>query len=104
MVLFYIKKSKRCKLLIYCDPDEPTVVAQGTIMANTSHAPSHCEEIKEGYIRVSVDKVIRDYMGYPLPVSTTYVKILDHAVGSFVQWPKKTSLLFIILDNRFLIL
>ncbi|XP_078159059.1 uncharacterized protein LOC144554617 isoform X1 [Carex rostrata] len=62
-------------------------------MANTPHATSHCEEIKEGYIRVSVDKVIRDYMGCPLPVSTIYVKNLDHAVGNFVKWPKKGIML-----------
>ena len=78
--MYNVKKAERCKLLKLIGV-EWNIVAKGMVLPSTPHATSHCEEIRDGYIRVSIDEIIDGYQQLPLPAPGRYHKTLENAQG-----------------------
>ena len=91
-VFYNVKEPHRYKLLttLY---EEPTVVAKGQVWPTIPGATIHGGEIREGYMRVSVDYLEQGLEGVPIPVPTEMSRLLMHVHGSYTLWPKHSIIL-----------
>nr|XP_043639125.1 uncharacterized protein LOC122610198 [Erigeron canadensis] len=81
-----IQERKNCYLLVPHVVTREVICAQGVLWTGSDML--HGSRMLDGYAKVQLDTVDKDYTSLDLPVpSDEHFKLAD-AIGSFIQWPK----------------
>ena len=89
-----IIQATRCSLLLRLVGDVPIEAAAGMAYPCKEGDILHGVMMERGNTKVTVDRVHDTFSCVPLPFSPNdEVTMLGHAVGTFIQWPKKDIVL-----------
>ena len=89
-----ITVATRCNLLLRLVGDVPVQAASGMAYPCNEGDILHGTPMERGNTKVNIDNVHDLFKSIPLPFSPNdEVTLLGHAIGTFIQWPKKDIVL-----------
>lgn len=68
---------------------EPIECARGMVYPTREDTLVHGEYVISCYMKVSIDRVVKDYesVRLPIPIKEYHYNTLKEVIGTFIQWP-----------------